>query len=700
MIRFGPRMDIDLALAGAHLGARYHPELLAQNDRARGLWRRLYEQDEPGVLLADEVGKGKTYVALAVAFACLAKHPNGHVLVLTHSGHMARVWKERWDELSKCVGTQWKERWGEGGWAARRYWSIDHLDQDARDKSLPQIAFASYEALKKYGSDARDAGYLLGALEKSERFTGLRLRPDERRALIKDMVECDLRSVRRETIPIKQARRILAWLDRDTRWWKDNAYYAIEDELDRLQARARLDHGARFDLLIIDEAHKLEGTARHHVVARLLRKRFDKCILVTATPFALAVHQFRKRLLDFAHARGDQGPFEDSIRALPLDDFRKAVAERVAFPGKGQLEERLRQHMVRASWDHDRERTTQHWHGEASADALLPTLLLERLIDGVLESGQRTHIASRRESLCSSWPAARKSLEDSPLQGADYRWSRAFDAVVAGRSALNDPKLRAAVDRLVKLVRSNTKVVVFTQRLETSKALARLIEEHPVVQELAVVGERHADRLRRHVDKVARWLGLDTTYAAGVVKVMAHSADRPRMELTSVRKWWRQHKKRLGDGKREEWADLQLIIGRGRRLPIIVRHDADTGPDERNVEKFNLPSAPLVLLATPKAQEGIDLHHYCRHVVLFDLTWNPAAMEQRIGRVHRLGGSRRANEKVTVIYCYQKGTYEQVMAARVQQRCEMMRVLLGAGQWLDEDREVKELDPYRMTFPP
>jgi hypothetical protein len=30
----------------------------------------------------------------------------------------------------------------------------------------------------------------------------------------------------------------------------------------------------------------------------------------------------------------------------------------------------------------------------------------------------------------------------------------------------------------------------------------------------------------------------------------------------------------------------------------------------------------------------------------------------------------------------------------------MMRVLLGAGQWLDEDREVKDLDPYRMTFPP
>lgn len=699
MIRFGPGKDIDLVLAGAHLGSRYRPELLAQNDRARGLWRRLYQENEPGVLLADEVGKGKTYIALAVAFACLAKRPNAHVLVLTHSGHMARVWKDRWKELAQCVDDQWKCKWAADGWTSQRYASIDHLDQDASCKNLPQIAFASYEALKKYGSDSRDAGYLLGALEKSERFNGLRLRPDERRGLVKDMVDCDLRSVTREELSVAQAKNILAWIDRDTRWWKEKAYSAVEDELDKLQARSRLDLGARFDLLIVDEAHKLEGSARHHVIARLLRKRFDKCLLVTATPFALAVHQFRKRLLDFAHARGDQASFEDSIRGLPLDDFRKAVAERVDFPGKRQLEGRLRRHMVRASWDHEHERTTKHWHREASTEALLPTLLLERLIDGVLESGQRTHIASRRESLCSSWPAARKSLEDSPLRGADHRWSRAFDAVVAGRSAFNDPKLREAIDQLVELIRTNTKVVVFTQRLETSKALAMLLEEHPVVRELAKSSGRHGDRLRRHVDKVAAWLDLDATYAAGVVKVMAHAADRPRMEPGAVKRWWRRHKKRLGNGDRKAWGDLQKIIGRGRRLPIIVRHDADTGSDERNVEKFNLPSAPLVLLATPKAQEGIDLHHYCRHVVLFDLTWNPAAMEQRIGRVHRLGGCRKANEKVTVIYCYQKGTYEQVMAARVHQRCEMMRVLLGAGQWLDEDREVQELDPYTMTFP-
>ncbi len=81
-------------------------------------------------------------------------------------------------------------------------------------------------------------------------------------------------------------------------------------------------------------------------------------------------------------------------------------------------------------------------------------------------------------------------------------------------------------------------MVVFTQRLETSKALAPSTPGPTVVQETARVGEQHADRLRRHVEKVAKWLRLDRKYAAGVVKVMAHSADRPQVELTSVRKWW------------------------------------------------------------------------------------------------------------------------------------------------------------------
>jgi len=50
---------------------------------------------------------------------------------------------------------------------------------------------------------------------------------------------------------------------------------------------------------------------------------------------------------------------------------------------------------------------------------------------------------------------------------------------------------------------------------------------------------------------------------------------------------------------------------------------------------FNLPGPPYVLLCTKIAREGIDLHLWCRRVVQYDLEWNPALMEQQIGRVDR-----------------------------------------------------------------
>ncbi|GAB7526784.1 helicase-related protein [Paraburkholderia sp. 2C] len=695
MIAFGVGKDIDLSLSGDEIGKAYRQELLNQNARSQGIYDRLYDKDEPGVLLADEVGKGKTYVALGVAFAALARKKGAKILVLTHSRRMAEVWQRRWDEISRCVSEERIAEWKSCG--KKLYSNLSMFESDAANGTLPNISFSSYETLKKYGSDSRDAGFLRAALKQSVRSVGIRLQDAERNQLIKKVLDCDLRTVQDEQISPAQARRINLLLDPKTRDWKEGVHPQVENELDHIQARASL-NGTRFDLLIVDEAHKLDGTVRHRVVSRLLHNRFKKCLLVTATPFALSVEQFRKRLFDFSHAIGVPKAFKDEISDLALDDFRQAVARRAPYPAKAELERKLRRHMVRASWDHESERAVQHWAGRTNSDALLPTLLLERSMESVLASGSRTHIASRRESFCSSWPAARKSLELSPLAAVDKHWTNAFWAVVA-KHEVNDPKLRIAVEKLAELVSKNTKVVVFTQRIETSKALTKMLSKHPAVEKYSDVMSHRAEKFRRNIDKIVKWLDLEPDCAAGVAKIMSHSQDCPPIEMSAVKNWWRRHLKHLREAKMDTWKSLEPLVGTGRRLPVVVRHDAETDDEERNVEKFNLPSSPLVLIATPKAQEGIDLHHYCRHVVLFDLTWNPAAMEQRIGRVHRLGGSRRTNEKVEVIYCYQAGTYEQTMARRVQQRCEMMRVLLGAGQWLDAEQEVEELERYRMSFP-
>ncbi len=55
-----------------------------------------------------------------------------------------------------------------------------------------------------------------------------------------------------------------------------------------------------------------------------------------------------------------------------------------------------------------------------------------------------------------------------------------------------------------------------------------------------------------------------------------------------------------------------------------------------------------ILIATDAASEGLNLHHRCRVVIHFELPWNPSRLEQRAGRVDRLGQTRRVHELALV----------------------------------------------------
>jgi len=61
-----------------------------------------------------------------------------------------------------------------------------------------------------------------------------------------------------------------------------------------------------------------------------------------------------------------------------------------------------------------------------------------------------------------------------------------------------------------------------------------------------------------------------------------------------------------------------------------------------------------VMIATEAGGEGINLQ-FCHHVVNFDLPWNPMRVEQRIGRVHRLGQT----EDVQIFNLCTLGTIEE-----------------------------------------
>jgi superfamily II DNA or RNA helicase len=67
-------------------------------------------------------------------------------------------------------------------------------------------------------------------------------------------------------------------------------------------------------------------------------------------------------------------------------------------------------------------------------------------------------------------------------------------------------------------------------------------------------------------------------------------------------------------------------------------------PDEqqRQLDRF-LSGAASVLLATDVASQGLNLQRRCRYVLSLELPWNPSRLEQRAGRVDRIGQQRRVH---------------------------------------------------------
>jgi Helicase conserved C-terminal domain len=120
----------------------------------------------------------------------------------------------------------------------------------------------------------------------------------------------------------------------------------------------------------------------------------------------------------------------------------------------------------------------------------------------------------------------------------------------------------------------------------------------------------------------------------------------------------------------------------------FARHTKDGESRERLREAFNTPLYPMILVANEVMQEGLDLHKQCRRVVHHDLVWNPAHVEQRIGRIDRIRrlGSltnrlRKNGDEVTldVLYPVIRGTIDERLFRTVKRREKWLEFLLGAA---------------------
>ncbi|MET3699212.1 helicase-like protein [Bacillus oleivorans] len=79
-----------------------------------------------------------------------------------------------------------------------------------------------------------------------------------------------------------------------------------------------------------------------------------------------------------------------------------------------------------------------------------------------------------------------------------------------------------------------------------------------------------------------------------------------------------------------------------------------------------------VLIATEAGGEGINLQ-FCHHIINFDLPWNPMRLEQRIGRIHRLG-----QEHDVKIYNFAtKNTVEEHILKLLYEKIQLFERIVG-----------------------
>lgn len=133
----------------------------------------------------------------------------------------------------------------------------------------------------------------------------------------------------------------------------------------------------------------------------------------------------------------------------------------------------------------------------------------------------------------------------------------------------------------------------------------------------------------------------------------------------------------------------------GRYFGTILGNQVPVGGvsgqvNKRLVSQFRMPGFPFVLVSTDVLQEGEDLHTFCKNVSHYGIAWTPSALEQRNGRVDRIGGLVQRqldgtteepleDDLIQVFYPHLRDTVELLQVRRVFRRLNDFLILAHEG---------------------
>ena len=295
-----------------------------------------------------------------------------------------------------------------------------------------------------------------------------------------------------------------------------------------------------YDLIIIDEAHKLKNhKTKNYEFVQNLKKKF--CLLLTATPIQNDVFElfYLISLLKPGHLgnyESFQSAFSASKHNVEHDDYLKELVNQVMV--------RNRRQDTGIEWTKRRVQTIPiHFTQEEKE---IYEMILELKNISPVFSGAFSMITLQKE-MCSSKEATYMTLNKMRQKCTDPQEIDYVEGIIQKLMVL---EVNAKAEKAYEIIaEANDKVIIFTEYRASQAYL--------------------------------QWY----LYTKGITSVLFNGKFKK-----NKRDWMKQ----------------------------LFKDQAQ------------------VLIATESGGEGINLQ-FCHHVINYDLPWNPMKLEQRIGRVHRLG---------------------------------------------------------------
>ncbi len=396
------------------------------------------------------------------------------------------------------------------------------------------------------------------------------------------------------------------------------------DQLSRSEElQARLQQ-TDWDLVVCDEAHKMSASffggdlkeTKRYRLGKLLGELTRHFLLMTATPHNGKEEDFQL-FLALLDADRFEGRFRDGVHQVDVSDLmRRMVKEKLLkFDGKPLFPER-RAYTVNYTLSPEEnalyEAVTEYVRQEFNRAEQLENDGRKGTVGFALTILQR-RLASSPEAIYQSLRRRRERLEKR-LKEAQRTRQRVLQA--EGPTYDDDywDDFEDAPDSEVEQIE--------TELIDSATA-ARTVEE--LEAEIIILRDLEGQALR------VRRSGHDRKWN----ELLRLLQDTPEMQNS-------QRGQRKLVIFTEHRDTLNYLLERlstlfGRREAILTIHGGMRREERREVEdRFRNDPDALILLATDAAGEGINLQR-AHLMVNYDLPWNPNRLEQRFGRIHRIG---------------------------------------------------------------